>query len=506
VEQDAAPGREAAPGRRPEKCTGDQERMREDEHEEQDESHPTEQVRVVGPECSLREKAESMLRAQGRTFPFLLAVVVGMMPSVAGLRADDFNEDRLHDGEDAYVAKRYADAIDQFRIAAFGSLDRPPLLSECLVRLALAEAAANKSPDTGATLERFLEVERRFQSYAKAKLQPEIRSSFQALLLARVPQATILSVPSLAGMIETSEQKIAKLPPDARQKALEAEARQEPSNPIWPTDLAALALERGDAKEAEKWATKALSLQPTNAEALALRARSRFARRQYADALTDYSALPADAFERRPELYAEEFVCLVEARRFEDAEAISGRIPAASAARPDVAKARTDLAAERQRRTAPAPKPAAATASTATGGAASAVSRAASAPASAPTPDPARSKAALDESRRLVLASRATDAEKLLNEAIKSDPGNRELRLALLEAACLDRSYPAGAAQVALVKPFAENEAPAMFYAAVVLYETGRVDEARAYMKQAMPRVSGPLVDEYSRKILGVTQ
>ena len=42
-----------------------------------------------------------------------------------------------------------------------------------------------------------------------------------------------------------------------------------------------------------------------------------------------------------------------------------------------------------------------------------------------------------------------------------------------------------------------------MFYAAVVLYETGNEDEARGYLKRAMPRVSGPLVDEYSRKILG---
>ncbi|HKD17570.1 MAG TPA: hypothetical protein VKG23_06845, partial [Thermoanaerobaculia bacterium] len=160
-----------------------------------------------------------MVRAQGRTLSFLLAVLAGMMSSVAALRADDFNEDRLRDGQDAYAAKRYADAIDQFRIAAFGSLDHPPVLSESLVRLALAETAANKSSDAGATLERFIEVERRFPSYAKANLQPEIRSAFQTLLLARVPQATILSVPSLAGLIETNEQKIAKLPPESRRKA-----------------------------------------------------------------------------------------------------------------------------------------------------------------------------------------------------------------------------------------------------------------------------------------------
>ena len=505
MEQGAAGQREAAPGRRPENCNGDEERLRENEDEQQDESRPVEQVRIVGPEDPFREKAESM-RAQRRTFPFLLAVVLGMMPSVASLVADDFNQDRLRDGENAYAAKRYAEAIDQFRIAAFGTLDHPPLFSECLVRLALAESAANKSTDTLATIERFLDLERRFPSYAKANLQPETRSAFQALLVAKVPQATILSVPSLAGLIETNEQKIAKLPPESRRKALEAEARREPTNPAWPRDLAAEALERGDAKDAEKWATKALSLQPSNAEALALRARSRYERRLYADALTDLSAVPADVFERHPDLYAEKFVCLVDARRFDEAERIAGRIPETSAARPEVAKARTDLAAE-QRRTASASK-----ARSAPAGTESASSRQTSAPAASAVPapvapsDPARSQAALDESRRLILASRAGDAEKVLDEAIRNDPGNRELRLALLEAACLDRSYPTGAAQVALVKPFTPSEGPAMFYAAVVLYETGRVDEARAYLKQAMPSVSGPLVDEYSKKILGVTQ
>ena len=86
---------------------------------------------------------------------------------------------------------------------------------------------------------------------------------------------------------------------------------------------------------------------------------------------------------------------------------------------------------------------------------------------------------------------------------MQSDATNRDLRLALLEAACLGRAYPTAAAQIPLVQPFSESEAPSMFYAAVVLYETGRVEDAQSYLKRARNRVSGPLVDEYSRKILG---
>jgi hypothetical protein len=109
----------------------------------------------------------------------------------------------------------------------------------------------------------------------------------------------------------------------------------------------------------------------------------------------------------------------------------------------------------------------------------------------------------LIEARRLVVAGRAVEAQGMLSDALQVDPGNRDLRLALLEAACLSRAYSEGAYQVQLVSPFGENEAPSMFYAAVVLYETGKTDEARGLMKRAVPRVSGPLVDEYSRKILG---
>jgi protein involved in temperature-dependent protein secretion len=90
-----------------------------------------------------------------------------------------------------------------------------------------------------------------------------------------------------------------------------------------------------------------------------------------------------------------------------------------------------------------------------------------------------------------------------LLEALRSEPNNRELRLALLEASCLSGAWSRGTEQIPLVTPFTQQEALPMFYAAVVLYETGRAEEARGYMERALPRVSGPFVDEYAKKILG---
>lgn len=440
-----------------------------------------------------------MKNLQSRVILFLMASAAWMMPLIGAARADEFNNERLRAGEDAYVAKRYEEAIDQFRLAAFGSLDNPVVLSECLARLALAEAAGGKSAKADATLDRFLEIEQRFGVYAKANLQPEIRSAFQALLLRRVAPASILAIPSLASLIETEEQKILKLAPADRSKALEAAARREPGNPRWPIVLSRDALERGDPKGAERWASKALAIQSGNTEALALRARSRMARGEVEDASKDLAALPPEAFEKQPELYADKFVGLVETRSWTAAREISKRIPETLSNRADVARARQKLALEEQR---------AGGETGHAGGAAPPGSPAAAPPPSTkpgppPTDAAAKSKDALAEARRLVVAGKSQEAGRLLSEAIKQDPGNRDLRLALLEAACLSRAYPLGAAQIPLVTPFGESESPSIFYASVLLYETGKTEEARKYLERALPNVSGQLVNEYSKKILG---
>ena len=446
------------------------------------------------------------------------------MFGAAPAASEDFNASRLRAGEDLYAEKRYDEAIDQFRVAAFGYLDQPAALSNCLIRLSLAQSAAGKTADAEATLLRFLELERSSASYPPAGLTPEIAAEFRSLLLKRVPEATLLSIPSLASLVETEEQKLAHLPAAQRRTALEARARKEPGSPTWPIAIAREALERGDAKDAEQWATKALAIQSNQPEALAIRARARIARGDCPGALHDLGALPPSEVERRPELNADRFVCLVEVGDWPAAEGAAATLPPSLSRRPDVARATQKLASDKQRRasgpastsasaSAPkapaAPPPAAPTpvpAKQAQGGAAKPAPAAATAPPAAEKPraDPAaQSRAALDESRRLVYAGRATEAERLLSSALQSDATNRDLRLALLEAACLGRAYPTAAAQIPLVQPFSESEAPSMFYAAVVLYETGQVEDAQSYLKRARNRVSGPLVDEYSRKILG---
>jgi hypothetical protein len=267
-------------------------------------------------------------------------------------------------------------------------------------------------------------------------------------------------------------------------------------------------MENGDPRDADRWASKALALDAANAEALALRAQARAQRGEFPGAVQDFAALPPSEFDRKPELYAVRFVCLVEVKDWTGAEAAAPKVPSNLSARDDVARARQKLSAEQQKRGAAAPSAAAASAPRTPAPA----SKAAPAPASIPAETKAapasadvaaRSREVLAESRKLVLAGQAAIAGRLLADRLKVDPGNRDLRLALLEVDCLIRSYREGAAQIPLVTPFAEGETASMFYAAVALYETGKLDEARGYLERSVTKVSGPLVEEYSTKILG---
>jgi len=374
-----------------------------------------------------------------------LRTAVGLFLCLSGVAraADDFNEQRLNEGRIAYERKSYLVAEDHFRVAAFGFLDVPERVSECLARLSLAQDAAGQKADVTETLNRFLDVERRFAVYAKANLEPDIRANFQALLIRTVPLATVVAIPSLANLVETEEQKLARLPSADRRKALKAAAKREPNAAKWNLALAREAMERGDNAEAKGWVEKALALDPGNAEAKALQA---------------------------------------------------------SLDRPVGQPPQT----QPQRAAAPEPNPPS-TPKTAAGTMKASDPKISSAERS-PAAPAMSSKQVLEESRRLILASRAGEAVTMLNNAVAADPGNRELRLTLLEAACLARAYPLAVAQVPASAPFSDSEAPSMFYAAVALFETGRGADARNFLQRALPKVSGPLVDEYSKKIMGSVQ
>ena len=109
-----------------------------------------------------------------------------------------FHEAQLRSGREAMAGRRVADAIDHFRIAAFGFLERPPLLAEALARLALAEQAARSTEKLDATIARLLAVEQKFSSLRAARLEAETRGALRRLLETRAPRESLAAIQSLA--------------------------------------------------------------------------------------------------------------------------------------------------------------------------------------------------------------------------------------------------------------------------------------------------------------------
>jgi hypothetical protein len=432
-------------------------------------------VEGVGGERLGRGLAERMKR-------FLHGLLVGscLISLAAGAAGvDEFYLARLRAGRDAYRSKRFAEAADELRIASFGFLDHAPLLMEAVVRLALAQDAAGRKVDLATTLDRFLETERRLSLYAKATLEPDTRAEFEILLQSKLTPDQLRALPSLARLAESPGQQLDKLPPAQRKAAALELEKKDRGNPRWPLELARLAAADGDQKEVVRWTSRVLDLDADEADALELRARARLERKEYAEALADLKALPAERVKASPTLASDLFVCDTAAKDWPAARAALNAVPEEARARPDVAKALKGLPVER----APA-----------------AAADGRGAPKGEVTP------ATIAAARKLAEEGKAPEAAEQLRGLVARAPRDRELRKALLEASCLSKDWKTGAEQVALIEPFRDGEEVFMFYAAVSLYQTGAADAAKVLMARARPKIgSNPFVDHYARKILGTS-
>ena len=151
----------------------------------------------------MRDSQRRLMVAVVATAIFILA-----LPA----RGEEFYETRLREGEEALAAKRNLVAVERLRIAVFGLLDKPVLLSEGLAMLSLAQGATGKEAALDATLARFLELEKGFAVWDKAAVKPELRKEFVALLLKKVPPGNLKGIPSLSGLVEPAPSTRGKAP------------------------------------------------------------------------------------------------------------------------------------------------------------------------------------------------------------------------------------------------------------------------------------------------------
>ncbi len=136
-----------------------------------------------------------------RYFLALLCAAILAMPAAA---YDDFYARRLALGKVAFAEGKAAVAAEEFRVACFGMVDAPEPLTECVARLALAQAGAGRTAEADATMDRFVMIEKRFGFFAKVPLEAPLKASFRDLVKKRkgvdlatpVPTATPTAVPT----------------------------------------------------------------------------------------------------------------------------------------------------------------------------------------------------------------------------------------------------------------------------------------------------------------------
>jgi TonB family protein len=153
---------------------------------------------------------------------------------VSAAAGQDFSQTRLRQGKDAYRARRFLEAVDQFRIAAFGFLDRPPALCESLVYLSLSEEAAGRHAEAQATLRRLMELERRMPACGDANLDPDARGEFETRFRSRLPfPAPPVPTPAAAtrSAPATATPTSAAAPPSPRARQSEGTTAEETDLP-----------------------------------------------------------------------------------------------------------------------------------------------------------------------------------------------------------------------------------------------------------------------------------
>jgi tetratricopeptide (TPR) repeat protein len=477
-----------------------------------------------------------------RGLALLLAAVSALAAgpaTAAGVAAgtDPFYSGLLRDGKIAYDRADYATAAKDLRLACFGLLAEPALLTDCLVRLAVAQGAGNDAEGFRETFRRIAEVEDRFGSYSKAQLPPEIRTGFEQRLVLLIPAATLETIPVWKPLLQTkAETQIAALPPKERRRELDARLAKEPRSLTWNLLAAELDLEEGKADPAIAHAVQAAATAPQDPRATCLRGLARAYGRHCPEALADLEPCPLAGREARfatallgcrvelgawrkaedqlrtlsPELKSDRRIVALAQQVAQHAGAPAGAadpvvppLPADRTAKPAGPPSRPAVPAPGPPQNpsagatapVPAPKPAA-------------DKPALPAPLPAARPLSLAEGEALERARRLLAANSSTkdlkEALRLAHEVAAAHPESREAQYLSGEAAYRNSRWADAVAAFRRGGEPGDDHPELLFYLAVSLYEAGDPTAAVAALKRSLPKLQKtPYIEAYARRILG---
>jgi len=265
----------------------------------------------------------------------LSSVLLTLTPLLSSVvyAADPFYLRLFSLGTDAFNRRDYKTAARDLRVACFGMLDEPPLLADCLTRLALAQSSSGDDAEFRETFQRLSEVEERFQGYSRADIPRDVRSAFESLVVEKIPRATFSANPTFARFAPTRQDTVATLPPAQRRKELTRLIKSEPTELSWRLMLAELDLSEGHFRDAYATADGAFKLFAGNKDALKLRGLALAAEKKWPQAESDLKACGFASSD--PRVAGALLSCLVEQQRWQEASDLAAQLP------PEVAKDRT---------------------------------------------------------------------------------------------------------------------------------------------------------------------
>ncbi|HYI83463.1 MAG TPA: hypothetical protein VEX11_09675, partial [Acetobacteraceae bacterium] len=160
-----------------------------------------------------------------------LALILMALPAAGASAAiDPFYQSLLREGILAFDRGDYAASSRTLRIACFGMLDEPKALAGCLSRLALAQDRTDDADGFQDTFRRLAEVEERFQAYTGAELPAETRAALEQRLVARIPVATLRSIPVFRPLADRKEAESAQSAKPADPKPRRGQADPPPAS------------------------------------------------------------------------------------------------------------------------------------------------------------------------------------------------------------------------------------------------------------------------------------
>lgn len=266
----------------------------------------------------------------------MLAALISSLLLVAPASAADIDTFYLRlfqDGAELAAAGQYGEAVGKLRLACFGMLDHPAVLGPCLGRLlATQELASDAEDEIEATVDRLLEVEKRFKGWTEPEPRfapsSDLRRRVDALFVRFGTADSLARVPGLGdAALEKQISQVARLPLEERRKELNLLVQRQAQIPIWHVMSAELSLEEGDPRAAAGAAGEILRKFEGNAAARCVLGRAQAEQTQcQSETIEHLRMCPADHAERL-EIDLALLTCLVEAKRWSEADAVWNRLP-----------------------------------------------------------------------------------------------------------------------------------------------------------------------------------